>query len=131
MIGWLRLVFREPKIGDLIGSTRRVKVMGVYFRIKKVDPLAFLDGSNAVQQIYDTYHAAEGAKPLDAVAAKRVRSHMRDVLLAGIVEPRFARDAEKAAPGEIPVDDLFQDWMLADALFWAIHEYTYGKKKPR
>lgn len=115
--------FRRRKLEDALKETKAIYVHGVLFRIKKLDPFAYMDGSNAIAQVFQTW---EQKRELTEPNMKKVKDHFRDVFLAGVVEPKLARKKEDEG---VFVDNLFTDWGLANELYGAIFEYTYGKKK--
>jgi hypothetical protein len=117
------LRFWNKSLESALNETRLISVNGVRFRIKKIDPFSYMDGSQAVAQIFQTY---EQKKEISEPNMERVRSHYRDVFLAGVVEPKLKRKAD----GEgVLVDNLFTDWELANKLYAEVIGYTYGKKK--
>jgi hypothetical protein len=112
---------------DVLNQTKRVRVFGVKFKIKKIDPTAYLDGSKAILQVYDTYKSPKGELTVNNDRAlERVKEHYRDVFMASVVEPALCRKEEQ---GKTPVDHLFTEWELANRLYAQIMLYTYGKKK--
>ena len=136
MLNWL---FGERRLSRVLNPTKVVKLHGIAFTIRKLDPLAYLAGAKALQSVHITY---EDARKAEGVAitekeAERVREHYRDVLLKGVVSVRCMgrelvptiKEAGPSESGKIPVDNLLTDWSLAEALYVAIIEFTYSKKK--
>lgn len=122
-LGFIAWRFRSKKLESVLGRTKVIKIYGVRFRIKKLDPLAHLDGSNAMLMTYDIYENKKGSnnpKP------SKVRDHMKDVFLNSVVEPKLAR---KETDEGLFVENLFSDFTLSNNLYEAIILYTYGKKK--
>jgi len=109
---------------SVLNETKLVVVKGVRFRIKKIDPFSYLDGSQAISQIFQTY---EQKREMSEPNLEKVKAHYKDVFLAGVVEPKLKRKQEEAEG--IFVDNLFTEWELANDLFAEIIGYTYGKKK--
>jgi len=118
-----------------------VKVHGIRFMIRKLNPLDYLTGAKALHQIYDTYKRA-GKSLSDGFEEKdvaKIKSHYRDTFMAGVVSMRCAgvellpTRSEKVDHGDakIPVDHFMTDWDLAEELYQAIVVFTYGKKKMR
>lgn len=116
-------IFRNRKLEDALNETKIVFIHKVRFRIKKLDPFAYMDGSNAIAQVFQTW---EQKRELTEPNMKKVKDHYRDVFLAGVVEPKLARKQEDEG---VFVDNLFTDWGLANELYSAIMGFTYGKKK--
>lgn len=115
-------------IDSLIGRTRRVKVCGIFFRIKKLDAFDFANGSQVMLSQYQTYEDAKVQKSNSNVESelKKVKDHYRDVILASVVEPKLAR---KEGEEGMLVDNLFTEQELIEGLYGQILLYTYGKKK--
>lgn len=99
--------------------------MGVIFIIKKIDPLNYVDGSQAVAQVFDTYKIEKTNSSIERNMTK-IRKHFSDVFLAAVIEPKLARKQDLEG---IFVDNLFTDWDLASKLYEEIMLFTYGKKK--
>jgi hypothetical protein len=108
-----------------LNQTLLVNVQGVRFRIKKLDPFSFMDGSNAISSIFQTY---EQKREMSEANMAKVRDHYRDVFLAGVIEPKLVRKQDDDQDA-ILVDKLFTDWTLANELYSSILSFTYGKKK--
>lgn len=114
----------DKKLDDVLAKTKSVRIHGVKFQIKKIDPTAYLDGSRAMIQQYDIYKVSK-AGPVGDTAIDKVKDHYKDVFMAAVVSPLLRR---KEGEGLL-VDYLFTEWDLAHELYTAIMEYTYGKKK--
>lgn len=118
----------SKKLEDVVLKTKTIRVFGVKFKIKKIDPSSYLDGSKTMLQEFDTYKLKE--KPSQEDTKKQVentRAHYRDVFLSSVVEPKLKRKWDD--PDGLFVDHLFTEWELAHLLYSNIIEYTYGKKK--
>lgn len=118
-----------------VPATKKIKVHGVPFVIKKLDVLAYLDGSKAMLQEYATYaQVKESQVSLDKGEGtlKKMKTHFTDVFCSSIVEPRITRKKEEASTevgGPLFVENLFTEWDLAIELYEKILDFTYGKKK--
>lgn len=122
--------FRKKTLDDVLNKTFRLKIYGVIFKVRKVNPLDYVSGSKAVQMHFDTYKT-KGQKEAIAKTASdmgKVKEHYRDVFMAAVVEPTLCR--KEGGEGTF-VDNLFTDWDLANELYLGIMEKTYGKKKFR
>lgn len=117
--------FRKKSLSDHLRDTKRIKVMGMFFHIRKINPLDFLEGANALKQAYDVYTVSNDVTKINT---KKVFKQYVDVLMAGVVEPKLSRKDDGSG---LFVEKLFTDWGLVDELHTAIYEYTYGKKKIR
>ena len=118
----------SKRLEDVLYRTKTVRVHGVKFEIKKIDPLAYADGSKAMLQEYEIYKVKKDVDQSGEVTAKvleKTKSHYRDVFMASVVNPKLKRKDD----GEgIPVDHLFTEMNLANELYGEIIEYSYGKK---
>lgn len=128
--------WQSKSLEDHLRATKKVKINGILFKIKKIDPLAYADGSKALIQIYDTYKVKSAdLKGSDADKEKsatlsRLKQHYRDTIISGVIKPKLVRK-QKDNPEAICVDELFADWDLVNKLYMAILVHTYGKKKVR
>lgn len=120
MIGW----FRKKNLESHLRGTKKIKIHGLPFEIKKVDMLDYLNGSKVMTQIYDVYR--QGPEKVTQSNMNAIKDHYRDIFMAGVVKPALYRKPEGS---QIGVDELFQDWGMASDLYTAISEFTYGKKK--
>lgn len=119
----------SKSLESYLNRTISIRVEGVKFKIKKIDPTNFLDGSRVMMQYYDTYKIEKEQSPeITASVMQKVKDHYRDVFLATIVYPKIKR---KESEEGLLVDYLFTDWNFAHDLYSKIMEYTYGKKKLR
>lgn len=116
--------FKSRSLADRLNETKKIKIDGVIFRIKRLNPINYLDGSQAIRQIYDIYKV--GDQKIDDRSMNKIKTHYRDVFMGCIVKPKLSR--KKDGEG-VFVDDIFEDWDLANSLYEEIIEYTYGKKK--
>lgn len=124
--------FFQKKLSSVLGKTHTVYAQGVKFKVRKLHPLDFLDGSKSVQTVYQTYEEARKKGDPDGIAtsAKKIKEHYADVFLAAVVDPVLVRDEAEQETG-IWVQNLFSDWDLCNDLYGSIMELTYGKKKLR
>jgi hypothetical protein len=111
---------------DELYKTKKIKVCGVRFAIKKVNMLNYLDGSEVLVQKFDIHKtaAAKAAGPTPSV--NKYLKHQKQILVAGVAEPKLVFDVKEDG---VLVDDIFINEEMASELYLAILEYTYGKKK--
>lgn len=111
-----------------INETKKVRIKGITFRIRKIDPLNYLDGSKAIQKVYDVYEEKKKneAPIVSDSDIKKAKEHFRDVILAGTISPKLSRKEDESG---FWVEKLFLDWELVESLYTQIMTYTYGKKK--
>lgn len=127
MFNWLF----SKKIEDVINQTKKVKVCGVVFTIRKVNVLDHLAGAKVLIQSFDT-HKTEGAKALalkSHVSEDKVKRHYADILVSGVVYPKLVHKKADENDLSIEVGDMLSNWELIDALYNEIMIFTYGKKK--
>lgn len=129
-------LFYGRRLQDVLNEQRIVKVHGIRFTIKKVDPLVFLDGSKVMLQEFDTYKVKKDLAATAESALKQVKVHYTDVFCSSVISPKLVRKREDAfdengmaLPDVIFVEYLFTEWNLAHELYSRIIEFTYGKKK--
>ena len=118
-------IFRKKTLEEQLNKTKKIKVCGMKFIIKKITPFDYLDGSESVLQFYKTYTV--GDKAAADFNAKKLQKLYSSVFMAGIVEPKLKR--KKEDPEGIYVGNLFTEWELAQKLYEQIFIFTYGKKK--
>ena len=121
--------FRSKSLEELLFKGKRVKVHGVFFQIRKVNPLDYLTGAKALRQDFNTYEAKRPDLLKEATKAHidQMKQHYADVFLSAVLYPKLKRDDDDL-PG-IWVENLFTDWNLASDLYQEIMFHTYGKKK--
>ena len=135
MLNWL---WGRRSISERLNPTKRVRLHGIVFTIRKLNPLDYFAGAKALQSVHVTYEDARKADKvmITEAEAEKVKTHYRDTLLKGVVSVRcMGRDLiptlkeVKAGEDKIAVDNLLTDWSLAEELYLAIVQFTYGKKK--
>ena len=119
MLNWLW----GRKLETALNETKRVKVRGVWFKIKRLGVEHYVDGSKSLITVYDTYKT--GAENSEQ-NLKKIKEHMAHVLCSGVVEPKLCH--LETGDG-FWVDKLFSDWEMVNSLYDKILEFTYGKKK--
>lgn len=127
MIKWLWGLIFGKNLNEVISLERVVRVKGVRFRIRKINVLNYLDGSKVMLQHFDIYKAAlaEG-KEAPIQSQNKIKEHLTDVIMAGVVSPRLSRKMDEQG---VYVDNLFNDWDIVNGLYEAIMALAYGKKK--
>lgn len=113
-----------------LDTRKKVKIRGVRFVIRKLNALDFMTGAKVLQQTFQTYEEKRKAKANSLqdfeVIQKKLKEHYRDVFLASVIEPKLSR---KDTGEEVCVDEILADSEMCDALYLAIMDHTYGKKK--
>lgn len=132
MLSFLKNMICGRDYSEHLKASKRVRIHGFKFEIKKINPLSVLDGSEVLMKQYKVYDVEPTDQPRMAPKLDRIQAHMRDIFMAGVVQPVLRRKAEgenDMANGTLCVDHLFTDWDLANKLYEAIMEHTFGKKK--
>lgn len=121
--------FKSKTLDEVLDPTTKVKILGVIFHIRKINPLDYMAGSKAVIQLYDEYKTkGEISQQVTANINEKVKSHYSDVFLASVIDPKLKRKNDPNEPG-IFVENLFTEWKLAEGLYQAIYHFTYTSKK--
>ena len=131
MLKWLSEFLFGKSLFMALNESRKVRVQGVRFLIKKVDVLAYLNGSSVLVERYSEYKtkAPQPPKELTGKQEEEARQHMAEVLVAGVVSPRLVHKQDQAVGGAVFVKDLFVNLDLVSELYAEIMAFTYGKKK--
>jgi hypothetical protein len=116
------------KLSYVLTQTHKVKIHGVKFELRKLNPLDYMNGSKALTQTFDTYKTVDPDKVSEPlVNISKIKSHYVDVFMGSVVSPKITRD--KDSKDGIWVENLLIDWDLATDLYSKILELSYGKKK--
>jgi len=125
IFSFFKTLFVGRELHDVLFETKKIRIKGIIFIIKRIDPHDFLSGHMVMRQVYDEYKIKSDDKVLNN-NLKKIREHMSHVLVAGTVKPKLSL---KDVPGHINVSEVFKDPSIADKLFEEINLFTYGKKK--
>jgi len=127
MFSW----FKSKDLASVVHARKKVKISGVEFIIKKLDVLNHLEGANVLQKSFDTYQVPKQGGQSQELAAsnlKKLREHYTDIICSGVVSPKIGR---KEGDGVVYIGDMFTNWDMVNALYQAILEFSYGKKKTK
>ena len=121
--------FRRHSSGikNALDPRKKVKIHGILFELRKINPIDYLAGFKAVNMVYDTYKTKPDLLPSDS-SINKLKEHYTDVFMAAVVSPELSRNGEGEA---LSVAALINAWDVSEALYKAIMEHTYGKKKLR
>lgn len=126
---WLGNWFAK-KLDDHVSETKRVRISGIVFEIKRISPLAYASGLDPFARHFATYEEKKAIDGIlssaDKLPVNKVKDHYRDVFLAGVVSPKIVAKADGT---HTQVDELFDDWGMCNELYAAITNFTYGLKK--
>lgn len=120
-------LFGSKKLDSILDATRKVKISGVVFTIKKINVLNYLEGSKIIQQSYEIYKSGKGDQ-IPEVSEKKIKEFFSQFLVAGVVHPKLSFKDDGTG---IFVEKLFVDWDLCMQLYSEIMFFTYGKKKTK
>ncbi len=123
MLSWFLGLFFEKNLEKELDRTKRIKVKGFKFTIKRVSPLDHLKGSKVMLQAYEVLKMGKVSSP--EASEKKIKEHLTEVLLAGVVHPKLSLKEDEG----IQIDKLFVDYELVNDLYAQIIAFTYGKKK--
>ena len=128
-----KLFFRGgpgESLSDVLSRTYPVRVHGVNFQLKKLNPIDYVSGSKSLHMHFDTWKSKGQVEQIQTLetGADKVREHYKQLFMASVVEPKLKWKDEPEEPG-IWVENLFTDWDLATELYLAIMQVSYGKKK--
>lgn len=121
MFGW----FKGKILESVLDETRKVKVSGVVFTIRKINPLHYLDGSKIIQQQYDIYKSGKNDQN-DEVSTKKMKEFFSQFLVASVVHPKLSLKDDGSG---IFVEKMFVDWEMCMKIYSEVMLFTYGKKK--
>lgn len=123
-----------------LNPTKRVRLHGIVFTIRKLNPLDYMAGAKCLHPVYDTYQKGpKASEGLDEKQVEVVKRHYRETFLQGVVSVKIGgreleptlKERPECGPDKLPVSHLMSDWALAEELYLAIVVFTYGKKKLR
>ena len=123
--------FKTRPLDAALKATTRVKVHGIFFEIRKLNPLDFASGAKALHMQFETYKTKPEQEQIALMALnkEKIKEHYTDVICSAVVSPVISRKPD--IPGTTYVEHLFTDWELASDLYLKIMEVTHGKKKLR
>ena len=117
-------LFKKKSLQDALVETKKVKIQGVLFELKKIDSFDYANGSSVMREVYSSYSVEK--KAISEVSQKKIKDHYRDVFMSGVVKPLLTRKPDEEG---VFVDDLFKDQFITDHLYKEIVNFTYSKKK--
>lgn len=134
MLKILNWLFSGHSLSSRLDPQKKIKLHGITFTIRKMNPLDYAAGAQSLVKVHDIYQSKGETKvTIDEKGIEKVKAHYRDVLMSGVVSVKclgkYLAPTRKPADGKILVDNLMTDWSLAEELYQSIIEFTYGKKK--
>lgn len=116
-----------------LAGFKKVKINGVRFVIRKLNPTDHLAGLKILLSYHDLYKKQKDHK-VDKISRledlQKMEKFFRDFIYAGVVSPKISMIADKTqlAPDEIHVDDILSNLDTTRKLASAIIGHTYKKK---
>lgn len=121
--------FKKRTLKDAVSETKKVVIEGVVFKIRRINPMSYMQGYDVVLQEISTYQVGKVASPENIdKSLKKTRKHWEQIILAGVVEPNIVRKDDGM---HTTIDEILNNFELASKLYEAILYYAYGKKKAR
>lgn len=118
--------FKSKKLESVLDATKKIKIDGVTFTIKKINVLNYIEGSKIIQQCYEVYKSGKNNNIQDSVSEKKIKEFFSSLFVASVVNPKLSF---KENDDGIFVEKLFVDWDMCMKLYEEIMLFTYGKKK--
>lgn len=123
-----RFFGRSVDLEVYLRKTKRIKVKGVRFEIRKINLQDHLAGLNVVMQLHDVYKKEKPKDPTKIVDdVEKLRRFMRDFIYAGVASPRLTMK-DPPEEGATPVDAIVSDIPFAQELCMRIMHHSNGKK---
>lgn len=120
---------RTVDLKDYLRQTKKLKINGVRFEIKRLSMDDHLAGLNVILKIRDLYKREKPKDPEVLMAdSEKIKKFMRDFIYAGVVSPKLTMK-DPPEDGAIAIDELLSDIELAQKLCTEIIKHAYGKKK--
>lgn len=122
------LLFGE-KAEFALRQTRKIKVGGILFTIKRLDTFDYLKGYQVLIKSFGKYEDKKiDSAGINDPSMEKVKKHYKDVFMSGVVKPKLSIDGK----GEnIHVDEIFSLGNVYVELYNEIINFTYGKKKTK
>lgn len=125
---------RKDEFAHLFFPVKTVKIDGMKFVIRKVNLMDYLEGAKVMSEIFAIYRKEKPTvENLETESLNKLKKYLTDIICAASVKPKFVRTKEGKATllekDQIPIDEIFNDWALAQKLAQEIFDFTHGKKK--
>lgn len=119
---------KEVSLEDYLHKTKKIKINGVVFQIKKINLDDHLSGLDVILQIRDLYRKEKNQPAAVTIEnQKKISKIVRDIIYAGVVKPQLTM--KKDEPTKIHIDEIMVEKDMAEALSTAILQHTYQKKR--
>jgi len=120
---------QDKSLAKALDPQKRVKIEGIIFQIRKLNPLDYLAGYKAIQQMFGVYQKEVKPAEMGDHEVKKIKEHYAHVFSAAVITPKITvKLPEPGQPG-LWSEALFNNWDICQRLYDEIIQFTYGKKK--
>lgn len=123
MLRW----FRSKSLKEKLNETKRVKINGVVFHVRKLSVPDHLAGAKVMHASYEKFQL--GTQTDLEPSKKKIKEYYRDVILKGVVKPKLSPKPAEECGDDVSIEEVLSDWDMVEKLHDAILLETYGKKK--
>lgn len=117
---------KEKTLSQALHPTKRVKIEGIIFEIRKINPLDYMAGYKVVAKCFDIYSKEDSQAQADLTNIDKIKKHYADIFSLAVISPRIAR---KEGEEGLQAEALLMNWDIAEKLYEEIISFSYGKKK--
>ena len=117
---------QDRSLTKALNPTKKLKIEGILFEIRKINPIDYLAGYKALSSSFDLY-GSDAGKSVDALTSDKIKKHYIEIFTASVISPKLKRKNDESEG--LYVDALFNNWDICERLYMSIMEFTYGKKK--
>ena len=115
-------IFDKKLDKGFIEHHKKIKISGVKFVIKKINPLLDFDSDN-MPQIFTDFKSARPEKDKQDLPPEQIKKIMGDIaniIEAGVVEPKLEKINAKNKTGELTAEDMLRDFEFGYKLYTEI-----------
>ena len=119
-------MFQQKTAKEILLKLKKIKVNGMLFTIKAINPL--LDFSaDKIPQIFTDFISIRKSDPhiISPEYIKKMQQDMHATIYAGVVEPKLSQNGSK--DGNITPEDLFRDPSMGVKLYHEIVNHSLNK----
>lgn len=121
-MGW----FKKPS-KEVLQGYKRIRVNGMRFTIRKVNPLVDFS-ADKIPQIFADYVSRRQLP----VSIEKAQKEMYAMIEAGVIEPKLfpiGIGENRGKEGGLTVEDLFRDFEMGQKLYLAILDHSLNRFK--
>ncbi len=115
--------FKNKDPYEKLKGLKKIKIEGMSFTIKRLNPLLDFSSDN-IPQIFTDFSSIKPPPSADSSPSvlNKIKDDMFSIIKAGVVEPKLSKDG-------ITVDDLFRDPDIGIGLYQAILDHSLNRFK--